>query len=135
MNPQSRRRPSNASTTTIKTNSASILADFVSAYNFGRRLRPSKVSHPMSSSAKSGQTNQRFSLNPIHQMPGLTPSLAGTVFCVPAGISHSALAQPTASMINHYFTADEESFAGAGYVNSPAGCLSQFANQAARTQD
>jgi len=33
------------------------LADFVSAYNFGRRLKTLKGLTPMISSAKSGQTN------------------------------------------------------------------------------
>ncbi len=37
------------------------LSDFVTAYNFARRLRPSKVSHPTSSSARRGPPNPNAS--------------------------------------------------------------------------
>jgi transposase InsO family protein len=48
------------------------LADFISAYNFGRRLKTLKGLTPYEFICKCW-TNQptRFKLNPIHQMPGL----------------------------------------------------------------
>jgi transposase InsO family protein len=48
------------------------LADFVNAYNFGRRLKTLKGLTPYEHICKAW-TNQpeRFKLNPLHQMPGL----------------------------------------------------------------
>ncbi len=48
------------------------LLDFVSAYNFGRRLKTLKGLTPYEAICKAW-TNKpiRFRLNPIHQMPGL----------------------------------------------------------------
>ncbi len=48
------------------------LADFVSAYNFGRRLKTLKGLTPYEAICKAW-TNQpsRFNLDPLHQMPGL----------------------------------------------------------------
>jgi transposase InsO family protein len=48
------------------------LADFVSAYNFGRRLKTLKGLTPFEFICKCWTKEpQRFRLNPIHQMPGL----------------------------------------------------------------
>ena len=48
------------------------LADFVAAYNFGRRLKTLKGLTPYEFICKIWTTEpQRFRLNPIHQMPGL----------------------------------------------------------------
>lgn len=48
------------------------LADFVTAYNFGRRLKTLKGLTPYEYICKiSTKEPQRFRLNPVHQMPGL----------------------------------------------------------------
>ena len=48
------------------------LADFVAAYNFGRRLKALKGLTPYEFICKQWTTEpQRFKLDPIHQMPGL----------------------------------------------------------------
>jgi transposase InsO family protein len=48
------------------------LADFVTAYNFGRRLKTLKGLTPYELICKSWTKQPaRFSLNPLHQMPGL----------------------------------------------------------------
>jgi transposase InsO family protein len=48
------------------------LADFVAAYNFGRRLKTLKGLTPYEFICKQWTTEpQRFILNPLHQMPGL----------------------------------------------------------------
>lgn len=48
------------------------LASFVTAYNFGRRLKTSRASHPTNTSAKIWKTDQeRFKLDSSHQIPGL----------------------------------------------------------------
>ena len=48
------------------------LADFVSAYNFGRRLKTLKGLTPYEYICKTWTNEpERFTLNPIHQMPGL----------------------------------------------------------------
>lgn len=48
------------------------LDDFVAAYNFGRRLKTPKGLTPYESVCKAWQTEpHRFTLNPLHQMPGL----------------------------------------------------------------
>jgi len=48
------------------------LADFVSAYNFGRRLKTLKGLTPYEFICKSWTSQpERFILDPIHQMPGL----------------------------------------------------------------
>lgn len=48
------------------------LADFVDAYNFGRRLKTLKGLTPYEFICKRWTTEpERFTLNPIHQMPGL----------------------------------------------------------------
>ena len=48
------------------------LADFVNAYNFGRRLKTLKGLTPYEAICKSGQPNQNDSRSiPLHQMPGL----------------------------------------------------------------
>ena len=48
------------------------LADFINAYNFGRRLKTLKGLTPYEFICKSWMTEpERFRLNPIHQMPGL----------------------------------------------------------------
>ena len=48
------------------------LADFVSAYNFGRRLKTLKGLTPYEFICKTWTKEpQRFRINPIHQMPGL----------------------------------------------------------------
>lgn len=48
------------------------LADFVAAYNFGRRLKTLKGLTPYEFICKCWTTEpERFRLNPIHQMPGL----------------------------------------------------------------
>lgn len=52
------------------------LADFVSAYNFARRLKTLRGSHPTNSSAKIWTKEpKRFRLDPLHQMPGLNNSM------------------------------------------------------------
>jgi transposase InsO family protein len=48
------------------------LNDFVSAYNFARRLKTLKGLTPYEFICKAWQTEpQRFTINPLHQMPGL----------------------------------------------------------------
>jgi transposase InsO family protein len=48
------------------------LNDFVAAYNFGRRLKTLKGLTPYEFVCKAWQTEpHRFTLNPLHQMPGL----------------------------------------------------------------
>ena len=48
------------------------LADFVSAYNFGRRLKTLRGLTPYEFICKTWTKEpQRFRLNPLHQMPGL----------------------------------------------------------------
>ena len=49
------------------------LADFVNAYNFGRRLKTLKGLTPSEATICETWTTepQRFKLDPIHQMPGL----------------------------------------------------------------
>ncbi len=48
------------------------LADFVAAYNFGRRLKTLKGLTPYEFICKQWTTEpERFTLNPLHQMPGL----------------------------------------------------------------
>lgn len=48
------------------------LTDFVNAYNFGRRLKTLKGLTPYEAICKSWTTEpERFTLNPLHQMPGL----------------------------------------------------------------
>ena len=47
------------------------LADFINAYNFGRRLKTLKGLTPYEFIAKCWTSEpERFRLNPIHQMPG-----------------------------------------------------------------
>jgi transposase InsO family protein len=53
------------------------LADFVAAYNFGRRLKTLKGLTPYEFICKQWTTEpQRFILNPLHQMPGLNSYLS-----------------------------------------------------------
>ena len=48
------------------------LADFISAYNFGRRLKTLKGLTPYEFICKAWASNpERFSINPLQQMPGL----------------------------------------------------------------
>jgi transposase InsO family protein len=48
------------------------LTDFVNAYNFGRRLKTLKGLTPYEAVCKSWTAEpERFTLNPLHQMPGL----------------------------------------------------------------
>ena len=48
------------------------LADFVAAYNFGRRLKTLRGLTPYEAVCKAWTTQpHRFTLNPLHQMPGL----------------------------------------------------------------
>ena len=48
------------------------LADFVAAYNFGRRLKTMKGLRPFEYICKSWTSQpERFILNPLQQMPGL----------------------------------------------------------------
>ena len=48
------------------------LHDFLSAYNFGRRLKTLKGLTPYEAICKAWQIEpQRFIANPLHQMPGL----------------------------------------------------------------
>jgi len=48
------------------------LADFVNAYNFGRRLKTLKGLTPYEAICKTWTTEPgRFTLDPVHQMPGL----------------------------------------------------------------
>ena len=48
------------------------MSDFISAYNFGRRLKTLKGLTPYKFSYKRWATEpERFSLDPLHQMPGL----------------------------------------------------------------
>jgi hypothetical protein len=48
------------------------LADFVAAYNFGRRLKTLKGLTPYEFICKRWTIEpERFTLNPLHQMPGL----------------------------------------------------------------
>ncbi len=49
------------------------LADFVAAYNFGRRLKALRGLTPYEFVCKCWTSEpERFTLNPIHQMPGLS---------------------------------------------------------------
>ena len=48
------------------------LDQFVRAYNFGRRLKTLKGLIPYKAICRAWQNQpQRFTLNPLHQMPGL----------------------------------------------------------------
>ena len=48
------------------------LANFISAYNFGRRLKTLKGLTPSAFICKCWTSQpERFTLNPLHQMPGL----------------------------------------------------------------
>jgi len=48
------------------------MADFIDAYNFGRRLKTLRGLTPYEFICKIWTTEQeRFKINPIHQMPGL----------------------------------------------------------------
>ncbi len=48
------------------------LADFVAAYNFGRRLKTMKGLRPFEYICKSSTSQpERFILNPLQQMPGI----------------------------------------------------------------
>jgi len=48
------------------------LADFINAYNFARRLKTLKGLTPYEYICKIWSTDpQRFTSNPLHQMPGL----------------------------------------------------------------
>jgi hypothetical protein len=48
------------------------LADFVAAYNFGRRLKTLRGLTPYKAVCKAWtEEPHRFTLNPLHQMPGL----------------------------------------------------------------
>jgi hypothetical protein len=48
------------------------LADFIDAYNFGRRLKTLRGLTPYEFIAKCWTSKpERFSLDPTHQMPGL----------------------------------------------------------------
>src|SRR6185312_6276016 len=48
------------------------LADFISAYNFGRRLKTLKGLTPYEFICKAWASSpERFSINPLQQMPGL----------------------------------------------------------------
>jgi hypothetical protein len=52
--------------------SSNHLTDFISAYNYGRRLKTLKGLTPYEIIAKMWTKEpERFRLNPIHQMPGL----------------------------------------------------------------
>src|SRR5215208_6894316 len=52
------------------------LADFVAAYNFARRLKTLKGLTPYEFICKTWAIEpQRFTLNPLHQMPGLNISI------------------------------------------------------------
>src|SRR5215212_9315639 len=55
------------------------LSDFVQAYNFARRLKTLKRLTPYEYICKAWTTEpQRFTLNPLHQMPGLNrPGISG----------------------------------------------------------
>ena len=49
------------------------LSDFVSAYNFARRLKPLRSLTPFEFICKIWMTEpNRFTSNPLHQMPGLS---------------------------------------------------------------
>ena len=51
------------------------LADFVAAYNYARRLKTLNGLTPYEFVCKPWTTEpERFRLNPLQQMPGLTPS-------------------------------------------------------------
>ena len=51
------------------------LADLVNAYNFGRRLKTLKGPTPYEAICKAWTSDQkRFTINPLHQMPGLNIS-------------------------------------------------------------
>jgi transposase InsO family protein len=54
------------------------LADFVAAYNFGRRLKTLRGLTPYEFVCKTWtEQPQRFTINPLHQMPGLNIGAAG----------------------------------------------------------
>src|SRR4051812_20610463 len=62
------------------------LADFVAAYNFARRLKTLKGLTPFEFVSKCWTSEpDRFKLNPLHQMPGLTSSRCESS---PTGQSH-----------------------------------------------
>ena len=59
-------------TTTAAICRARHLADFVNSFNFGRRLKTLKGLTPYEAICKTWTTEpKRFTLDPIHQMPGL----------------------------------------------------------------
>jgi transposase InsO family protein len=56
------------------------LADFISAYNFGRRLKTLKGLTPYEFICKCWTSEpERFILNPLHQMPGLNKVFDPTI--------------------------------------------------------
>jgi hypothetical protein len=58
------------------------LADFVAAYNFGRRLKTLKGLTPYEFICKTWAIEpQRFTLNPLHQIPGLNPHFSQVLRC------------------------------------------------------
>ncbi len=55
------------------------LADFVAAYNFARRLKTLRGLTPYEAICRAwAEEPQRFTLNPLHQMPGLKNKVAGS---------------------------------------------------------
>ena len=57
---------------TAISSSPSHLDDFVNAYNFGRRLKTLKGLTPYEFVGNAWTSQpERFTLNPLHQMPGL----------------------------------------------------------------
>ena len=55
-----------------------LLADFIDAYNFGRRLKTLKGLTPYEFICKQWTSEPtRFRIDPIHQMPGLNTSTLG----------------------------------------------------------
>jgi hypothetical protein len=61
------------------------LADFILAYNFGRRLKTLKGLTPYEFICKARASNpERLSINPLQQMPGLTSSVGLLIPSFPA---------------------------------------------------
>src|SRR6476469_424391 len=69
------------------------LADFISAYNYGRRLKTLKGLTPYEFICKAWASNpERFSINPLQQMPGLNMGAPRSASEPPAALAAGEVA-------------------------------------------
>jgi hypothetical protein len=80
------------------------LVDFINAYNYGRRLKTLKGLTPYEFICKIWTTEpERFTANPIQQMPGLNtyaPAISARMICAPSTIARIL---PNAASRGRYF--------------------------------